>query len=157
MNISSEWLEELIASAKKVTIPPKKEMIIERQCRRNQFDAYSPELDETFHVFMRQNCILPDDYSVGLMWNRKEAEPIIIFRCNGPHGGNENISHKFCTHIHRLNLELALEDVFRENDTTETEEYSTFEDALFFFLSRCGFNTNEMQPYFPFLYNISLF
>lgn len=157
MDISPKRLEELITSAKQIMVSPKKGMTIERQCKRNQFDAVAPELDETFHVFMRQNCTLPDDYFIGLMWNRKEEESITLFRCNGPHGGNENIPHKFCTHIHRLNLELATEDVFRENDTTETDAYSTFEDALFFFLAHCGFDTSEMQPYFPFLYNISLF
>ncbi|MBR1759918.1 MAG: hypothetical protein IJ741_01895 [Schwartzia sp.] len=157
MDISAERLEELITAKKQITAPPKKGMTIERQCKRNQFDAYAPELDESFHVFMRQNCILPDDFSVGLMWNRKDGEPIILFRCNGPHGGNENVPHKFCTHIHRLNLEKAVEDIFKENDTTETKEYSTFEDAIFFFLTHCGFDTAEMQSYFPFLYNISLF
>ena len=46
---------------------------------------------------------------------------------------------------------------YTEDDICETKEYSTFEDAALFFFSYCGFNETELQPFFPFLYNISLF
>lgn len=157
MEISPERLEALITAKKQITMPPKKEMIIDRKFKRNDFDAYSPTLHEYYHIFMRQNIDLPDNYSIGLMLNRKDEKPIIIFRCNGPHGGNENSPHLFVTHIHKLNVENAKNDTFQETDTKETDEFSTFEDAAFFFFNYCGFDEIEMQKYFPFLYNISLF
>lgn len=157
MDISAARLEELITAKKHLLGSPKKKMIVERQFKRNDFDAYSPAVDEKFHVFMRQNTNLPENYSIGLLWNRKNDESVILFRCNGPHGGNANSPHRFITHTHRLNLKEAEKDNFIETDTRETDEFSTFEDAALFFFSYCGFDTVEMQKYFPFIYNIPLF
>ncbi len=157
VNISKEYLDALITSQKQFKTFPRREMASERQFMRNEFEAYAPILDESFHVFMRQSIVFLENYSIGLVWNRKNDKPVILFRCNGPHGGNENSSHRFVTHIHRLNLEEAAVNRFVETDTKETEEYTTFEDAAWFFLSYCGFRIEEIEKYFPFLRRMNLF
>lgn len=155
MDISQEQLLKLITCNKTIITPPKKHMV-EKSCSlRNNFTAQSIELDEKFSIFLRQNTILSEDYSIGLIWNSKDNGNIIIFRCNGPHGGNLSIKEHFVNHTHMLNITDANNDIFHENITSETTEYSTFEDAILYFCTFCGIE--NACNYFPFMRSISLF
>lgn len=155
MNITKEQLDNLIKCQKVITRPPKKHMVEQNQCRRNDFFAHSAELNATFHIFMRQNLILPEDFSVGLQWQTHDYGNIIILRCNGPHGGNRSLPLHFVPHIHRLNISLAQTDHFRENDTCKTESYSTFEGAIAHFCSIC--HIQGAEKYFPYINQQTLF
>ena len=154
MLLSNERLEELITIDKIIETPPKRRFKIDRGQRRNDFDVYAPDIDEHFHVFLRQNLILSENFSVGLQW-RIEKESIIILRCNGLHGGNRNIPHHLVPHIHKLDLLEAAKEHFTESVAQETSEYSTFHGAIYYFLNHCKIKGAE--EYFPFLSQISLF
>ena len=154
MNISKEQLDFLITCPKMIAIPPNAEMSIQSKCRRNSFALQGINSKEKFGVKLRQNIVLPEDFSVILQWQTMERD-IILLRCNGPHGGNRKLPLHFVPHIHRLNLELAAQDVFIENDVTSTNGYSTFESAIRYFCTCCGIAAAE--KYFPFIIQTSLF
>lgn len=155
MDITQEKLNQLITCHKTIVTPPKKQMF-EKSCSlRNNFTAQSTELDENFSVFLRQNAILSEDYSIGLIWLSKNDGNIIIFRCNGPHGGNISIKEHFVTHTHMLNVTDAINDIFHENITQPTTQYTTFEDAIQYFCTYCGIE--DASNYFSFMRSISLF
>lgn len=154
MDITAEFLEGLITCPKKIVTPPKREMTIQNQCRRNNFTARSVNGSEDFCIRLRQSAILPEDFSIVLQW-KSDGRNIIIFRCNGPHGGNRSIPSHFTPHVHRLNLELAAQGIFKESDTATTTEYSTFESAVRYFLLYCGIE--GAGKYFPYVIQPSLF
>ena len=154
MLISNERLEELITTEKVIENSPKRHFKVEKCQRRNDFDVYAPAIGEHFHVFMRQNTILSENFSVGLQW-QVEKELVTIFRCNGIHGGNRNIPHHLVPHIHKLNLSEAAKEHFTENVAQETSEYTTFDGAIYYFLNHCKIKGAE--EYFPFFHQISLF
>lgn len=105
---------------------------------------------------MRQNTTLTENFSIGLKWEKAPGEDsIILLRCNGPHGGNKKYEIHFVPHIHRLNIELAQQDIFKENDARPTEEYSTFDSALFYFCNLC--NIKDADKYFSNAFNTALF
>ena len=108
IELTQEYINELIGASKRVTKPPKKDYTLERGSYRKDFELYSNEYDECFKAFIRNNHELPDHFSIGLVWITEKAKlnnaPPILFRCNGPHGGNQNIPEHFIHHIHSAQL-----------------------------------------------------
>ena len=91
-----------------------------------------------------------------LVWHSSEAGlPIVIYRCNGKHGGNRNVKHHHACHTHMLNIEKAANGIYKEDDAHITTEYSTFSEAIYFFCEHCGIM--EASKYFPTVYTINLF
>lgn len=155
LDISEQQLHGLITCPKTIIKRPKKEFYSSNGCLRNDFTAQSTT-NEHFRIFMRQNLCLLEDYSIGLIWECQDNnEDIIICRFNGPHGGNRKINTHFVTHIHKLNVELAKEDIFKENDVSETKDYATFADAIYTFCEYC--HISEALKYFPEAYSLDLF
>ena len=155
MNITTEERDYLIQAPKMILKKPRKLFQNVNGCRRNDFTARSED-DEQFSIFLRQNMMLGEDFSMGLRWKCREAErEIILCRFNGPHGGNRAIPMHFVPHIHLLNIEDAQEDLFHENDVHETERYHTFEEAIPLFLEYCGLK--DAASYFPSAYETVLF
>ena len=155
MDISEQQLHDLITCPKEIISKPRKEFLCSNGCRRNDFTAKS-STNQSFRIFMRQNLRLPEDYSIGLIWECQEnQEDIILCRFNGPHGGNKKVATHFVTHIHELNLELAKEDVFKESTVKETHDYATFTDAIYAFCEYC--HIKGAIRYFPTAYSQSLF
>nr|DAL94813.1 MAG TPA: Helix-turn-helix XRE-family like protein [Caudoviricetes sp.] len=115
------------------------------------------DIAKRFTVFVRQPLILPECFSIGLIWMCEELdENPILFRCNGPHGGNEKITEHFVPHIHKFKLQTLDDEPYSIEKTIEaTTEYSTFDGALYYFLTTC--NILDAEQYFPTAYEISLF
>lgn len=156
MELTSEQLQELVTCKKKMTVFPKKIFEERNGCRRNDCRLFSEESQQKFTVFMRQNMMLAENFSVGLIWHAVEADaPITIYRCNGRHGGNKNIEHHNACHIHMLNLEKAANNIYKDDDVHITSKYSTFDEAVYFFCEHCGIV--EANRYFPTAYAIRLF
>lgn len=156
MDMTPQELDMLITCPKEIVKKPRKSFQDSNGNRRNDFTAKSAE-GEFFRIFMRQNLRMLEDFSIGLIWECKEYpdEDIIICRFNGPHGGNQKIETHFVTHIHKLNLELATNDIFRTNDVSETKCYSTFHEAIYSFCEHC--HIKGAIKYFPEAYSQSLF
>lgn len=156
MNITFNQLECLITCPKVITTAPHKKFDVENGNRKNDFRLESENGEHRFSVFMRQNTILTENFSIGLKWETAPTEDsIILLRCNGPHGGNKKYTIHFVPHIHRLNIELAQQDIFKENDVRPTDEYSTFDSALFYFCNLC--NIKDADKYFLNAFSPALF
>lgn len=158
MFLTESEIEDIITCNKTITKPPKRQMQ-ESGCNlRNDFELASADNKQHFNVFMRQNTVLPDHFSIGLMWKNTElGKNIIMFRCNGPHGGNEKIPEHFKPHTHTITTDDISNEIYKPtmSGTKETNEYHTFDEALAYFCLYCGIQ--NAQIFFPSIISQSLF
>ena len=96
-------------------------------------------------------------YSIGLqLINNNFEENPILFRCNGPHGGNKSIPEHFVTHIHRaqlISVDIGLFGIEKLNEACG--EFSTLESAIYYFCNTC--NILDARTYFPECWEVPLF
>ena len=156
MDISRHQFNKLISCSKEIVSPSRPKFDEKNGSRHMNLKLYSTAEDLYFRMFLRQSTIFLENFSVGLIWTVQESNICItLLRCNGPHGGNKNCAYHHVPHIHRLNLELATENTFKENDVEMTQVYSTFDSAIYHFCTMC--HIQNAQVYFPEVYNLSLF
>ena len=156
MDIDREKLAQLITCVKTIQAKPRKQFLEANGCRRNDFTAVS-DSDDKFRIFMRQNLFLSEDFSIGLMWACPQLpdKDIILCRFNGAHGGNRKLPLHFVTHIHLLNLDTVVDGRFKENDVHATDQYATFDEAIYAFCEYC--HIRDAIQYFPNAYSKPLF
>ncbi|MCL4555116.1 MAG: hypothetical protein M1617_00305 [Actinobacteria bacterium] len=157
MELTESEIDRLINCCKTITDPPRRDMAEENGHRRNDFRCAAIDGDERFRVFMRQNVKFPDSFSVGLVHRMPGGTEITLFRCNGPHGevledprGGASKPH-FGFHVHRASVINIASGRSPEAGGAITKEYGTFEDAVTYFLDRCGIV--DAQSHFPQLGN----
>lgn len=161
MGFSDTDLEALIACPKTIVDPPRKDLLQEGAHLRNDFKCQAADGDQRFRVFMRQATAFPENFSIGLVCLLDDGSELVLLRCNGPHGGvvdnplEDAVSHHFDFHIHRASEENIANDRKAEAGAEVTAEYGTFDDALAFFVQRCGIV--DAEKYFPVLGNPTLF
>lgn len=157
LEITQEYLDKLIITPKRIVKKPKKDYLIKNGSRRRDFQVYSDKYKESFRVFIRQSEALAECFSIGLqLLNPLFDEAPILFRCNGPHGGNDRIKEHFVTHIHRCKLEVLDDMLFSIEKTIEpTDAYTTFDSAIYYFLTTC--NILDAKQYFERSWNVTLF
>lgn len=158
MFLTNEEIDNIITCQKIITKPPKRQMQESGYNLRNDFELTSADNKHHFNVFIRQNTELPDNFSIGLIWKNTDiGKNIIMFRCNGPHGGNLKISEHFKPHTHTITTHDILNEIYKPtaNGTKETNEYHTFDEALAHFCLYCGIQ--NAQTFFPSIISQSLF
>lgn len=148
---TDDELSDLIACPKVITNPPHREMRLDGQHWRNEMDLVaSDDKALTFHVFMRRNDNIPENFSIGLDFRHvEERDTICLLRCNGPHGrylGQRDPAH-IRRHIHYARAENIEAGARAERGGVETDEYSSYEDALAYFLQQTGIE--HAEEYFP--------
>lgn len=155
--IAQAYLDTLISTSKRIIKKPERNFISRNGSKRKSFEVYTDVYDERFRVFLRQNDILPEDYSIGLQLLSSDFDDNpILFRCNGPHGGNLSMKIHFVTHIHRCKLDDYNGTFYSVEKSVEvTDAYSTFDSALYYFLTTC--NILDAKQYFPNVWNVTLF
>jgi len=150
---TDEELQILTDCPKIIKNGPKKAMSTEGQYQRSEMDLIAEDNDAlTFHVFMRRNLNLKEDFPIGLNFRHIEERDIIcLLRCNGPHGiflgQRDPDNHYFKHHIHRAkqsNLEAGQKP---EKGGEETTAYASYEDALTYFLTII--NVQNVDEFFP--------
>ena len=159
MDITDEIIQDLITCRKVIIKPPKARFQNAGSNIRNDFEVSNENGQQHFFVFLRCNTILPDRYSIGLRWRCQElSKDIIIFRCNGPHGGNLKFEHHFRPHIHYITAEDINErEIYKTTQAEITDAYCSFAEAFAYFCCYCGIDTNKATEYFPDLLNVGLF
>lgn len=158
MEITNDMIDRIITCQKIITKPPKCQMQETNSNLRNDMELSSEDGQEHFSVFLRQNKLLPDHFSIGLIWKNAELnKSITVLRCNGPHGGNLKFKEHFKPHIHKITADDIQNECFKPtiNNTEITTNYNTFEEAVMFFCTFCGINNAHI--YFPWIMNQSLF
>ena len=66
-----------------------------------------------------------------------------------PHGGTKNIPHHATCHIHTATAERINNGLKPEGQIDITNEYSTIEDAIQFYVRRINLNIEDRQKHFP--------
>lgn len=161
MSTSDTEFAKLIACRKSITDAPRKDMSQDGAHRRNDFKCRAVNSDERFRVFMRQNVSFPENFSIGLVHLRDNGSELVLLRCNGPHGPvvNDPLSDAYRPHadfhIHEARKDNIENDLSPEAGANATTEYGTFDDALAYFVRRCGIE--EAEKHFPALDNPTLF
>lgn len=154
-------LESLIALPKIISDPPRRGMLEDGNHRRNDFKCESAAGEHRYRVFMRQNITFPDAFSIGLVYCLPEGGEVTLIRCNGPHGPvvanplSETGMPHYGFHIHTATSDNIANGRRPEAGAEITSEYGTLEDALAYFVRRCGISGAE--AYFPALGNPTLF
>ena len=129
-------------------------MIVDGRHRRNDFEVAAEEGEHNFSVFLRQSIDFPENFSVGLTYESpEEHHSICLLRCNGPHGDHANLPseppHHFRFHLHLARNEAMEAGIRTEFFAEETDSYATFEEAVVYFVGRCGIL--DTAKYFAFL------
>jgi hypothetical protein len=146
---TDQLIQQLITCQKIVTDPPK-----EKDARsgyiKKVFTLLSVDEQFSFSGFMNQNIMFPENFSVGLVYKPKEERgSITLLRCNGMHGGTiQNPHHAYC-HIHTVQADYLNQGARVENHIEITNEYSTFDMAIQYYINRIGIVPGDRQRYFP--------
>ena len=102
-----------------------------------------------FEIFFAESVRLPDDFSVGLMFNKYQ-----LFRCNGFHGETNAGFHRYEHHAQVHSHTLTYNDITngREGKPSKidylTGRYHDFPSAQLYFLRVC--KINNYMNYFDF-------
>lgn len=161
--MTDQEIQELITSPKRIKKREPTEGYNERdshrRCNLVLEDASGDE--RVFSVFIRQNIVFIENFSIGLVYKTEDKVlgSITLVRYNGPHGEtsrNED-GHYAKSHIHRITAEEVQSGIMQpqEKNREITERYSTFEGALKAFLHDVGI-VNDLE-YFPELSQMGLF
>ena len=111
------------------------------------------ENDKSFIVFIRQNSVFLENFSIGLRYqtNDKSLGNVTLVRFNGPHGERSlnQDGHYAKPHIHRITAaDISSGNVQPQESHIEiTKNYVTFEEALSAFFLEVG--VTNYRSYFP--------
>lgn len=142
--LTDSFIDQLITCRKIISTPPKKEMIHDRQHLKNDMKVCSKDDQYNFSV------------SIGLKYHPADVpETIVLLRCNGPHGPHKLFDHHSEYHIHISNAENMKLGIKPERHAIITNEYSTYDEALKFFIKKC--NIEGANEYFTTVKQLSLF
>ena len=147
---------ELISSTKQILKSDKQRMWLENRHYRNNFILESCDKKYSYRAFLRYSDEFIEDFSVGLIWTNAVKyinvnKPIILLRCQGPHDSGKplgaDIHHSF--HTHEITpIDIIEHRYIKPSNKGITKEFSSFQSALFYFLSRC--NIINSQAYIDF-------
>ena len=148
---SDDFIEELINCPKIIVESPKEVKDGTRVgFTKRVFTLVSVDGIHNFNGFITQNLTFQENFSIGLAYNPKEEKgKIVLLRCNGQHGGTKVFPHHAFCHIHKATAERINNNLKPEGKIDITEEYSTIETAIQFFVKRIGLTPNDKQKHFP--------
>lgn len=144
--VAETFLNEVISCPKHVIKADRKRMVLENRHYKNKLDIISEDGKYTFKMFMRQSNEFLEDFSVGLIWTNPQkyiniSKNIILLRCQGPHDGRQelgsDIHHDF--HIHKISsLDIEEKRYSKPSNRTSTDKFHSFNQALCYFIEKCG-------------------
>ncbi len=153
--LSNREIDELIKCPKIIIdASPKHGMGIDRKnsfVKRKNLNLKSTAKDCTFDLFIRQNTLLIEDFSIGLLYKTEDKifGKITLIRYNGEHGQSDwsKDNHYSAFHIHRITEELLIKGIYEPKEIELTDKFSTFDSALNLFLKFV--NVKNITEYFP--------
>jgi hypothetical protein len=146
---------DLIKCEKQFISQPKKPIVVNRN-EKQKFYLSAPELKAVFEVFFSVSLRMPEDFSLGLMYDN-----FLLFRCNGFHGttskGFFSSEHHAYPHSHILTANDIENGRIKKPSLIAdlTGKYIDLDGAKLFFFNQCGIIGYER--YFPETRQISLF
>jgi len=146
---TDELIQELIECSKIIVDAPKEVKEGRSGFLKKIFTLKSVSGTYNFSGFINQNSTFAENFSIGLFFNSKEEKvKITLLRCNGPHGMTKELHHAVC-HIHTVIAEDINNGNKAEKNIKQTNEYSTLEDAIQFFVKYINIVPTDRQKYFP--------
>lgn len=146
---TGKLIQELIECSKIVVDAPKDMKEGRSGFLKKFFTLKSTDDIYSFSGFVTQNLTFAENFSIGLIFNSKEDKgKITLLRCNGPHGMTKELHHTVC-HIHTVIAEDINNGNKVEKSIRQTDEYSTLEDAIQFFIKYINIIPTDRQKYFP--------
>ncbi len=146
---TNKLIQELISCPKIVVDAPKEMKEGRSGFLKKNFAFKSIDGIYNFNGFITQNLTFTENFSIGLTFNLKEDKgKITLLRCNGPHGMTKELHHAVC-HIHTAIAEDINEGIKVERSIEQTNEYSTLEDAIQFFVKHISVVPTDRQKFFP--------
>jgi hypothetical protein len=138
---TQDEIDSLIACAKLISEPPKREMKLDRGRFRNDMRLKSTDGKLEFRAFMRRSEDLPENFSVGLAFVPKDGTgEILLLRCNGPHGGyNDSFDSDhphWDFHVHRAGADMIEAGLRPEKAAAVNKDFASYEEALQYFLRK---------------------
>jgi hypothetical protein len=105
----------------------------------SKFEVYSSDYDCNFKVFITYSSKMPQDFSLGLIY-----DDLLLYRCNGFHGttqaGYFNVEHHAYPHAHQLTIDDI--NCGRGKKPSHiinlTGKYIDQRSAAVFFFEECG-------------------
>ncbi len=146
-------IAELLACPKVVIDASHRVMKIDGAQRRADLKLESIDGENKFTVFVRQSTEFPENFTIGLKYDPKDGtDSIILMRCNGPHGPFDGVTIN--NHHARPHIHVATEDNLKigaraERGAQITDEYTQLSEAVYSFVRRVNFPSDEVVKCFP--------
>lgn len=142
--ITDALLEDVMLCNKIATRADRRRLVFSNRHRKNTIYLSSENGKYEYKLFLRQSEAFIEDFSVGLIWTNPaqffeiSKNCVILLRCQGPHDGKApqgtDIHHDF--HIHKITLNDLQEKRYQKpSDRKTTTEFSSFEQAIFYFIN----------------------
>jgi hypothetical protein len=149
-------IDQLIASSKIISEPPRREMkLIGADFRNDMKMVASNGGKGEFSTFMRMSEDFPENFSIGLTYQPNDGRPeITLLRCNGKHGSYNgavdfNPDHPHWDfHIHKADAALMEDGLKPERKAVKTEEYASYQEALQYFVKTVNLEAKDAEKYF---------
>ena len=153
--LSNKQIDDLIRCPKMIIdASPKHGMAIDRKnsfVKRKNLSLRSTADDYNFDIFIRENTMLIENFSIGLLYKTEDKNfgKITLIRYNGEHGQNDwsRDRHYSAFHVHSITEDLLLQGIYEAKEITLTDKFSTFDSALNLFLK--SVNVKNITEYFP--------
>lgn len=147
---TDEFIRELIECSKVIVDAPKEVKEGRSGFLKKIFTLKSVDETYNFSGFINQNSTFAENFSIGLIYSSKEEKgKITLLRCNGPHGMTKELHHAVC-HIHTVIADDINNGNKIEKSIRQTNEYSTLEDAIQYFVRYINIVATDRQKHFPF-------
>lgn len=103
-----------------------------------------------FAGFISRNTVFQENFSIGLVYDPKDEKgKFCLLRCNGLHGETIGAPHHSFFHIHKVSANDINNGIKVEKHIQKTMEYSTFEDAIQFFIRYINILPLDRLKHFP--------
>lgn len=146
---TDQFLNNLIICPKIITEGPKSAGV-SRGSNKTVFTMLSADNQYRFSGFITRNVTFHENFSIGLVFIPiEEKGKICLLRCNGPHGEVRGMQHHSRFHIHKVTADDLNEGIKVERQVQETDEYSTFDDAIQFYVKYINLAAADREKYFP--------
>lgn len=152
-SITQIKIDNLLDMPKRVTNSNAREKEKYTHIQRNYKVIGIDDNSITFSLFIRNNKLLDNDFSCGLIWNAPSGDTLTLIRYNGSSHDHknhlENESFKACFHIHKAQEKYLKAGKKAEGYAEKTDKYNTVEGALYCLLKDCnisGLTSKQDMP-----------
>ena len=146
---TDQLIQDLIVCPKTIIEAPK-DSGISRGSYKKTFGMVSTDGQYEFSGFISQNTFFQENFSIGLVYIPKEEKgKICLLRCNGLHGEVIGVPHHSFFHIHTTTADDINNGIKVEKHIQKTEEYSTLEDAIQFYVKYINITQEHRKKHFP--------